>query len=249
MMICSFWWNLFLIHCTKLFVVPKKHCDDHFHLERLLLLWPSEWACFFFFFFRAHFFRGSICRGLNYLHTLPIPVIHRDMKVGLFAWKRCFVTRRNSMCRAKMFLLSGATKTKKLFAWNCAILAWPKQWPIQRWPTAWWALRVGWYGAPESHAEWIEPIAQQAPEVVNLLYSGKAVAYTEKADIWSLGMIIYEMVELRVPYSDVNQWDVKGDWVQFSVELTIASSLQLSFLVEICPLCATRILRLPFCPV
>ena len=74
-----------------------------------------------------------------------------------------------------------------------------------------------------------------APEVVNLIYLGKPVAYTEKADIWSLGMVMYELLELKgqsfvfifvdskiktfyylvcihelVPYADVSQWDVKG---------------------------------------
>ena len=57
-----------------------------------------------------------------------------------------------------------------------------------------------------------------APEVVRVLFSvngglaaqGVAAAYTSKADIWSLGMVLYELVECQVPYADVGQWDVKA---------------------------------------
>jgi len=44
-----------------------------------------------------------------------------------------------------------------------------------------------------------------APEVIQ----GKGKHFDEKADIWSFGMVLLEMVTLQVPYHDTNLFDVK----------------------------------------
>jgi hypothetical protein len=117
---------------------------------------------------------ANIARGLFYLHTLRVPVIHRDLKSKnvLVEWdvdtEVISITKLCDFGVAKA--MTESTVADSLVG-------------TTRW---------------------------MAPEIVNLLYGGKAVAYTVKADIWSLGMVLYEMIECQVPYQEVNQWDVKG---------------------------------------
>jgi len=46
-----------------------------------------------------------------------------------------------------------------------------------------------------------------APEVYNAQTQG---AYTFKADVWSFGMVIYELMTLKQPYEDVEMYGVPG---------------------------------------
>jgi hypothetical protein len=103
----------------------------------------------------------GICSGLQYLHTLPCPIVHRDLK------------------SENVFLVAGADKGDV-------------------------RVKIGDFGeakAMQGSNKWLETrhvgsAEFRAPEV----YGNTARMYNEKADIWSFGMVVFELLTLDLPY-------------------------------------------------
>jgi len=47
-----------------------------------------------------------------------------------------------------------------------------------------------------------------APEVLHV-GEGRVQTFDEKVDVWSLGLVLYEMITLEIPYYQTNLFDVK----------------------------------------
>ena len=82
-------------------------------------------------------------------------------------------------------------------------------------------------------------IKWMAPEVVKNQSGGpSSPAYTPKADVWSLGMVLFEMIELTLPYREASNhletiaWIVKGRLPTFAN--TAPAAVPLIELTKLC---------------
>jgi len=125
----------------------------------------------------------QISKGLHYLHTLPTPIVHRDIKS-----ENVFITLNTEgnvqFLKIGDFDTSKYLDSKKTFTKN-----------------------TGTEGF-------------MAPEVCSL---AENQGYTSKADIWSLGMVMYELMDAEKPFHEIHpaaRWKetVKGTRPQLKKE-------------------------------
>jgi len=111
----------------------------------------------------------DIALGLQYLHTLPCPIVHRDLKS-----ENIFMVE----------LKDGST-----------------------------ILKIGDFGEAKQmtdQKEWLQTRNVgtnefRAPEV----YGKDAKGHNEKADVWSYGMVLFELLTLDIPYrAHVNRFEI-----------------------------------------
>jgi hypothetical protein len=122
----------------------------------------------------------EVARGLSYLHQLTPPVLHRDLK------------------------------SKNV------LVEWDERTGTERITT----VKLCDFGVAKVMSEstradtMVGTTRWMAPEVVAMLYARPSErtgsdGYGWPADMWSLGMVVYEMAELRLPYEEIQQFDVR----------------------------------------
>ena len=116
----------------------------------------------------------DISLGLAYLHSLNPPMIHRDLKSP-----NVFLTRSLFQLSIDKQILSAPLAKVGDFGWSVRLLGAPCL-----------------YGGERSKTADINP-TWAAPEV--LVTKGKQ--FTEKADVYALGIIMWELLVRQMPYS------------------------------------------------
>jgi len=172
----------------------------------------------------------GVAKGLQYLHTMPCPIVHRDLKseniflVEVSQQGGSSVVTHDTIDDDDTSTSSNTSSTTSASASTATLTSTSSRVISQTLPLEKRLIaKIGDFGEAKQmtdSSKWLTTVNVgtsefRAPEV----YGKTAKGHNEKADIWSYGMVLFELLTLDIPY----RGSVKS---HFQIPLTIEAGIR-----------------------